>query len=223
MLLRAMHERYDGKWYRTMTFVQKTTIGLPSGGTVNQTWYEAGELPGRLRIDTDVSARSGVLYSRDSIFNFSSGKLVRADTGRNELLILGFDVYVQSPQLTEAILANEGFNLDKLHEATWQGKPVYVVGAAAGDTTSKQFWVERERLVFVRVIQRTRQGQSDIRFNKYERAGDGWIAMEVEQFVNGKRRLLEEYSDVRTNVTLPAGLFDARQWGSSPHWSNWTK
>src|SRR5262249_20497528 len=64
MLLRAMHERYDGKWYRTVTFVQKTTIGLPSGGTVNQTWYEAGELPGRLRIDTDVSARTGVLYAR---------------------------------------------------------------------------------------------------------------------------------------------------------------
>src|SRR5262249_30091916 len=144
------------------------------------------------------------------IFNFSSGKLVRADTGRNDLLILGFDVYAQSPQLTEAILANQGFNLDKFYETTWQGKPVYVVGAAAGDTTGQQFWVERERLLFVRVMQRTRQGHSDIRFNKYEPAGDGWIAMEVEQFVNGKRRLLEEYSDVRTNVTLPPSLFDPR-------------
>ncbi len=46
-LIGQMRERYLGKWYRTLTFVQKTT--LPDGKV--ETWYEAAELPGKLRID----------------------------------------------------------------------------------------------------------------------------------------------------------------------------
>src|SRR4051794_27820987 len=62
-LVQAMHDRYSGKWYHTLTFVQRTTIALQSGGEVKQTWYEAGSLPGKLRIDTDISAKHGTLYS----------------------------------------------------------------------------------------------------------------------------------------------------------------
>jgi len=35
-LIRAMHQRYAGRWYRTLTFVQTTTF--PDGRV--QTWYE---------------------------------------------------------------------------------------------------------------------------------------------------------------------------------------
>ena len=54
---------------------------------------------------------------------------------------------------------------------------------------------------------------------KYREFGGGWVALEVEQLVNGRRRLLEEYTQVRTNVALPEGIFDARQWSSTPHWA----
>src|SRR3954470_18840947 len=50
-VLRAMHDRYAGKWYRTLTFTQKTTTTLQSGTEVVQTWYEAAQFPGKLRID----------------------------------------------------------------------------------------------------------------------------------------------------------------------------
>src|SRR4051812_8458329 len=50
-LIRAMHERYAGKWYHTMTFVQTTTITRTSQTPTVQTWYEAASLPGMLRID----------------------------------------------------------------------------------------------------------------------------------------------------------------------------
>jgi len=33
-LIREMHQRYDGKWYRTLTFVQKTSF--PDGRS--ETW-----------------------------------------------------------------------------------------------------------------------------------------------------------------------------------------
>jgi hypothetical protein len=218
-LLNAMHDRYAGKWYRTLTFVQKTTINLQSGSEIKQTWHEAAQLPGKLRIDTDLGAKNGTLYSGDSVFSVTNGKLVRADTGRNALLILGFDVYAQPEGRTMAQLRREGFDLSKFHEGTWQGKPVYIVGALAGDTTSKQFWVEKDRLLFVRMIQRSPQGRSDIRFDKYISAGGGWIAVEVAQYVNGKRRLLEEYTDVKTDVQLSPALFDPRQWATAPHWA----
>jgi len=218
-LVQAMNERYAGKWYRTLTFVQRTTINLQSGSEIKQTWYEAAELPGKLRIDTDLSAKNGTLYVGDSVFTVTTGKLVRADTGRNVLLVLGFDVYAQTPARTMAQLRHDGFDLSKFHDGVWRGKPVYIVGALAGDTTSKQFWVEKERLLFVRLIQRSTQGRSDIRFDDYIPAGGGWIAVEVSQYVNGKRRLLEEYKDVKVDVPLSPALFNPRQWATTPHWA----
>ncbi len=216
-LVRAMHDRYPD-WYRTLTFVQKTTLYRPNGGEIAQTWYEAASLPGRLRIDTDLSAKSGTLFARDSIFAISGGKLVRADTGLNELLVLGFDVYTQSAARTEAQLRRLGFDLSRFHEGSWQGRPVYVVGATRGDTLTKQFWVDRENLLFVRLLERGPRGRVDLRFDQYERLGRGWIAMEVLQLVNGKPTLREEYSDPRADVALPEALFDPRQW-TTTHWA----
>jgi hypothetical protein len=215
-LLVAMHERYP-KWYRTLTFVQKTTIYRP-GGELVQTWFAAAALPGRLRIDTDSSSNPGQLFARDSVFAFANGRLARAGAGVNELLVLGFDVYTQPPARTAQQLASLGFDLSRTHETTWQGKRVLVVGAAAGDTTTKQFWVDRDNLLFVRSIASTPRGRTDVRFDRYERIGSGWIAKEVLQLVNGRPTLREEYSDVRVDVPLSDALFDPSQWSSAPRW-----
>src|SRR5262249_10145921 len=95
-LIRAIHDRYASTWYKTITFTQKTTVSRTAKDTIVQTWYEAGQIPGRLRIDTDLSGKSGVLYAHDSTYSFSSGKLVHADAGLNDLLVLGFDIYTES-------------------------------------------------------------------------------------------------------------------------------
>ena len=213
-----MHAEYPD-WYRTLTFKQKTTLVAPSGGEIHQTWYEAASLPGLLRIDSDLASKSGTLFARDSIFVFSQGKQVSAQAGLNELLVLGFDAYRQSPARTEAQLRSLGFDLARFHDDVWQGKPVFVVGALRGDTASKQFWIDKATLLFVRVLERGSQGRVDIRFNKYQRAGAGWVATEVVQLVNGTRRLLEEYTDVRANVPLPDAMFEPKQWATVRHWS----
>lgn len=217
-LIQAMHDRYVNRWYRTLTFTQKTTVALPSGGQIVQTWYEAAALPGALRIDTDLSSKGGVLYAHDSSYTFNAGKLVSSDARINDLLVLGFDVYAQSVAKTEAVLRRLGFDLSRMHEATWQERPVYVVGALRGDTTSKQFWVDRERLLFVRMLENGRQGHTDTRFNSYAQYGGGWVATQVVQLVNGKRRLVEQYTGVRTDVPLSPALFDPAKWTTAPHW-----
>ena len=217
-LIRAMHTRYADDWFHTVTFTQRTTVTLPSGTESVQTWYEAARPPGELRIDIGNPAQgNGILFARDSVFTFSNGKLVRADTGINEPLVLAFDAYDQSSAHTEAELRRLGFDLGRFHETTWEGRPVYVIGATAGDTTSKQFWVDRDRLMFVRLLEHTRQGLSDTRFDRFVPAGGGWVAERVEQLVNGRRRVLEEYSNVRANVELSPTLFDPSHWAAAPH------
>jgi hypothetical protein len=215
-LIAAMRDRYPN-WYRTLTFVQKTTIYRNNGQLV-QTWYEAASLPGRLRIDTDLAGKSGQLFARDSIFSIVNGRIARADAGLNQLLVLGFDIYTQPVTRTVQQLTTLGFDLSKSHEDSWQGKRVLVVGAAAGDTTTKQFWVELDDLLFVRYIGANARGRTDVRFDRYERLAGGWIAKEVLQVVNGRSSLREEYADVRAGMALSEALFDPRQWSTVPHW-----
>src|SRR5436309_2655405 len=83
-LVHAMHDRYTDVLPRSITFVQKTTVSLSSGGQVVQTWYTAGEPPGRWRIDTDLATKGGFLHVGDSTFQFTAGKLAKSDTGTNE-------------------------------------------------------------------------------------------------------------------------------------------
>jgi hypothetical protein len=217
-LIRAMHARYDGKWYRTLTFWQRTTI--TAGSTkLNQVWYEAASLPGKLRIDTDTAKRSGSMYRNDSVYSWNEGRLGAARKMRNNLLVFGFDVYAQPPATTVRVAREEGYDLGRFHESTWQGKPVYVMGAERGDTTSKQLWVEKDRLLAVRWIDPlSPTRRSDFRFNKYEPHGGGWVAVEAVQFVNGRESLREEYEDVRVNVTLDPAVFDPAKWTTTPWW-----
>ena len=46
-VIRMMQAKYEGTWYRTLTFVQATKH---ADGSV-ETWYEALRVPGALRFD----------------------------------------------------------------------------------------------------------------------------------------------------------------------------
>jgi len=128
-------------------------------------------------------------------------------------------VFSQPATKSEAMLRRMGIDASRFHEGSWRGAAVYVVGAVRGDTSSKQVWVERDRLIPVRLLENTRQGRTDFRFNEYTQAGGQWAPGEIEQYVNGKRRLVERLTQVRTNVSLPDALFDPKRWSSTPHWT----
>jgi hypothetical protein len=222
-VVEAMHARYLGKWYTTLTFRQKTSRLLTSGKWNVQTWYEAMKLPGRLRIDFDpVSAGNGVLYARDSQFVVQNGRLLRGDPGINPLLLLGFDVYTATVAHTTTRLRREGFDLTQVHETTFQGRPMIVVGAQKGDYNRKQFWIEKERLLFVRMLEPTPRDTSkmqDIRFVNYEPRGTAWLAPRVEIWSEGKLVFFEDYDDIRVNVDLEDNLFQPKLWRAIRHWT----
>ena len=224
-LLDAMHARYEGKWYRTLTFRQDNTQHHPDGTVEHSVWREWLQAPGRLRIEFQPpDSGNGVLFANDSIYPFKADSQMPA--GRafiHPLLVLGFDVYAQPVEHTQQQLATRGFDLSVLSEATWEGRPVWVVGAKAGDARTRQFWVDKERLVFVRLLEPSRADTTKItetRFNKYAPLEGGWVSPEVEFLVDGQQQFLEEYSEIKANVAFPARLWDPRAWkaarGASP-------
>lgn len=217
-----MHDRYAAQWYANLTFVQKSTSLRPDGTPSRvETWYEAGAIPGRLRIDLGEPSRgNGVLYRGDSVYQFQEGRLVDRRKGRNPLMVLGFDVYRQPPARTMAQLADERIDLRVLRTDSLYGRTVYVVGAGPRDSTSNQFWVDADRLLFVRLVQTdsARRVTRDIRFERYVQHGGGWVAEEVKVIVRGALVFHEEYSDVRVNVPLDSGLFVPERWSMATHW-----
>lgn len=215
-LIHAMHDAYQGKWYNTVTFVQKTISTQPDGSKSEETWYEAAKLPGALRIDiAPIDSGNGMLFARDTLYIFRNGTLANASAMIHPLLLLGFDIYFLPVETTVKKLEALKFDLSAMHETTWQGRPVYVVGAVKDDLHSAQFWIDKERLYFVRMIQPGRRDSAirvESQFNRYQKFGGGWIAAEVLFFNNGKLMTSEEYTDVRGNVTLDENLFYPASW-----------
>jgi len=218
-LIRAMHDRYAGAWYRTLTFTQTNTATDSLGRATHSTWREALALPGKLRIDIlPADSGGGLLFRGDSEYVFAHDALRRAAPFVHPLLVLGFDVYVQPVAITVAKLAGLGFDLSQIHEDTWQGRPVWVVGAATGDTLRPQFWVDRARLVFVRMLQPGRRDPArlaDTRFEDYRRIGRAWLAARVVFLVGGRPIWKEEYADIRAGRPLAGALFDPARFASA--------
>jgi len=136
------------------------------------------------------------------------------------LLVLGFDVYRQDPEITAKVVQGEGYDLSKIREDTWEGKPAYVVGADKGDLKSKQFWVAKDTLLFVRVIEPARDDASkvdDIRFINYRPLAGAWIAAGVEVYSDSKKVFSEDYTDIQPNVKLEPAVFDPQKF-SATHW-----
>lgn len=220
-LLRAMHDRYASSWYKTVTFIQKSTTFKADGTSSVETWYEATAVPGKLRIDIGPpSDGKGYLFVDGMLTVIKGDKVVATQKDVNILLVLGFDVYRQDPAITIQVVKGEGYDLSKIHEDTWEGKPAYVVGAEKGDLKSKQFWVSKDGLLFLRVIEPSRGDAAkldDIRFIHYEPFAGAWIAAGVEVYSEGKKVFTEDYSDIQANVKLDPGTFDPEKF-STTHW-----
>src|SRR5438128_2384751 len=140
-LIQAMQKKYAKSWYKTATFVQKTTNIDKDGNQKVETWYEAMSLPGSLRIDfTPIKDGNGILFTNSQIYVFKSGKIDSNRPYVHPLMILGFDIY-RLPQ-SEVIEKLKGlkFDLSIFREDAWHGRPASVVGAKTSHLHSAKFW-----------------------------------------------------------------------------------
>jgi hypothetical protein len=209
-VIRAMHAKYEKSWYRTLSFTQKTTRRTPADTMAIETWRERAMVPGYLRIDVEGPRNLTIVYGADSVFVWRGDSTLNRAAARNILMVIGFDVYRQPPETTLAVLKAEHFPMTPVREDTWKGKPVYVIGAAAGDLRSHQLWIEKDRLLFVRAIQPDERDSTktlDMRFDNYVKVPAGWLSETVELYRDGKLFQREEYSDVKTNIPVDPKIF----------------
>jgi hypothetical protein len=225
-VLERMKTAYDGKWYHTLTFGQKTTQIRRDGSSNVATWHESlrhtSATGVQLRIDMgELADGNGVLYTTDSSWRVQKGALSATRADGNEFLPLIEGVYVQPVAKTAAEIARMHVDMSRVRPGSWHDRSVWVVGASsASDTTSAQFWVDQARKVVVRAILRPDTATTmDISLDGYEPVGPAWLATKITMAVNGKVIQTEEYYDWKTNVDLPPALFDVKTWSTAPHWA----
>lgn len=222
-VLARMHARYADSWYRTLTFVQRTTQRRPDGTDVVSTWYEA-QSGDRLRIDMgSLADGNGALYTADSLYVVRGGKVVRAIAEGNPFLPLISGVYLQPLDVTVRQLVPFKVNLNAVHVRDWEGRRTFVIGTtSAADTTAPQVWVDAGRLIVTRFIMPlfpSPDGRSqDVRLENNVAVGGGWLATRIRMIDKGVPVQTEDYSDWHTGVELPASFFQAETWTRDPHW-----
>ena len=213
----AMHDRYSGKWYKTLTFDQTNTFYTSGGKEQKSQWVQRLQVPGRLRVDfLPLSSKSGLLIQNNRVITFDNGKRVDTRRAIQPVLTMTGDVYAIPPSITLRRLDSLGIDLEKFHEEKWDGRRVFVMGAEKGDLESSQVWVDADKLLLVRFIQRDKRGDriitTDTRVGDYKEVDGYNIAHEFTSYRDGKVFFKEEYDNVKVNQPIAPELFDASRW-----------
>jgi len=220
-VLKAMHDLYAGKFLKTMSFLQNNTAYTSSGQEQHSQWYEHLEVPGKLRIAfLPATQRSGLVQVGEKVASFDNGIRVDFRPSVNPVLLLTADVYAAPVPIIMRGLDSLSVDTEVIHNDEWQGRPVYVIGAKAGDSTSNQMWIDADRLLLLRFIQRGKSTErpvvSDIRVESYKEIQGYQIPTEFLVIRNGRPVWREQYVNVRINEELPAGTFDQALWKDIP-------
>jgi hypothetical protein len=220
-VVRGMHELYAGKYLKTISFLQNNTVYTTTGQEQHSQWYEHIEVPGKMRIAfLPASQRSGLVQVEDKVASFDNGIRVDFRPSVNALLVLTSDVYAAPISQIMRELDSLDVDTDVIRNDEWEGHPVYVVGAKAGDTTSNQMWVDADRLLLLRFIQRSKAGDrtiiSDNRVQNYKEIQGYQIPTEFLVIRNGRPVLREQLANVRINEDFPEGTFDQARWNDIP-------
>jgi hypothetical protein len=209
-LIKAMYEKYKGKWFDKIKIVQKVTYYRSGEEQGSQIWTEFLDLPGKVRSNIGPSEEGNAeIYLDGEFHRFQNGKLMSSQKAPHPVLCLGFDVYLQEPEKSIAMLNEVPFDMSKIHETIWQERPVYVVGADKDNFEPNQFWIDKEHLYFVRTIFKSPRGTLlDIEMNKIVRLGGGWIATQLIFKRSGEIILREDYQENPILDKVDPALFD---------------
>ena len=202
-LITAMHDRYVGRWTRSLTtvFVHADTVG-----------YLAMAAPDIARIDEDpLTAGNGLLLRNDSEIVVRRGNVVESTRTSDSRLLLEFAVYHLPPQVTIERLRRLGFDLSKIRLDNWEGREAYVVGKAP------EFWVERSHLLLVRVVN---PSGLDYRYGNYKEIGSMWVAPTVDVYKDARLLYKEDRQHIRIDARVDTAMFTPATWMSAQHWYN---
>lgn len=215
-VLRRMRAEHGDVVPRTLSFVQANTVYLASG-QVQQRWRVFVAPPMRMRMEyLPLTTRTGFLYVGNEVHAFQNGRRTSTQRQVNPTLLLAFGAFAQSPEATARFLDSLGVEDAMVRRDTIAGRRAWVIGAPAGDLTRDQLWVDAERWVPLRIIDRetrgTRTTVTDTRFTDYAEHGGLPIAGTLLVYRDRRLALRQELRDVRVNPAIPEGAFDPARW-----------
>lgn len=225
-----MVARWDGRWFRTLAFTQQNTRWARDGSESASTWFEWLQVPGRLRIEFLPAPRTGsaagvpvpengAIYADGRVTSIAGGRAARSEEQLNILLLLTADVYGQPVAESVKQLTTLGVDLTTVRRDTVETRPVWVVGARKGDRTSPQFWIDAERWVALRVVERGAavQGRpatsTEYQLRDYRDVDGVPVVHEITFVRDGQRVFRERYTAVRLNERFDSLLFVPSAWG----------
>jgi hypothetical protein len=220
-LVQAMQARYGRRWFSTLTFVQNNTRLKAAGGQERSRWAEYVSVPGKLRVEfLPWTMRSGVLYESGRVHTFDNGRRIDSRSQDNPILLLTADIYALPVETAVARLQESGIAIRRFSEARWRGRRAYVIGAESGNLTATQAWIDADRMVVVRWIEREsvrgRAIITDTHFENYRTVSGYPLAHEIVVHRDGRPFWRAEYTNVRVNVALSPSLFNPVRWRDAP-------
>lgn len=208
-----MRFEHPSRALRTLAF---TVTSVRGADTSTQSGYAL--LPGRLRFDTPAESRPTTLVRvRHQTTLFRSGKRVASASAVDLRSLLTFDVFAQGVDTTIMWLDSARIRFGLARQDRFDGRRAWVVGAADGDSTSEQFWVDADRWRLLRVIQRDPQARnvlSDVRFVQYTELLETPVPTRIEVWRNGSLYEEQTLSDFVVNPKLSSRAFDLSRWRS---------
>ncbi|MDD4234846.1 MAG: hypothetical protein PHF99_02390 [Bacteroidales bacterium] len=206
MLVNAMIEKYDGRWFKEISFEQTTSFYKEGEIFNTESWYETYQYPGKLLIEYDkFGSGSGQLYRNDSIYLFTNHKLDTAYPLVHSLVFLTMDLYHLDKKFAIKRISDMGFDISKFRTDKFNDVPVYVVGSSVSDDNLDQFWVDKEKLIVVKMIKNTNKGIQVVELDDYrELNGYGLIEQQVRFYLNDELYMTEKYY----NIEIPENNID---------------
>ncbi len=216
-ILKMMYARYAGKWHQTLMFNQTTEVYRNDSLKRKQTWHEVMLGPDKLRIDIDpVDAGNTIIFRGDSTYRFSGGVLKSAVKQENDLIFLLGGMYSMPFDKTMNKLKELGYDVNKLHDDTWKGRPVYVIGAVNNDEKVNQLWIDKTNLYLVRMIEYKNNTKEEGLFENQVKVGTGWSETKCSFYFNDKLAQVESYYDVKEVPQVDGHLFDPQHYTKLP-------
>ena len=210
----AMRRAYPSRALKSLTFSVSTTEYDADSSTHTAVAHAA--LPGRFRVtELPKSRRSAVVRNQNRIAVFERGRLIGSHARIDLSGLLAYDVFAQGVDTTIRRLDEARVRYGPARADRFDGRDVWVVGAADGDSTSAQFWVDADRWRVLRVIQRDPRSPArviDVRYREFTEVLDVPVPQLVEVHRGG--RLVERHviSQIISNPSVPKRVFDVSKW-----------
>lgn len=204
---------------KSLSFIQQTSFFRNDSLIRKATWFEVISYPDKLRIDINDPAKGNALYFvNDSLYNFQAGQLRSRTYQPHDLLFVLGGMYSFTLEDAMIRLQKIGYNINKSYETVFRGRPVIVLGTDKDEMESDQLWVDKERLVALRIIENKPGFKSEYVCGDYIKLNNHWCETMVEIYVNGKLRQTEQYTQLNENININMDYFKPAEIGKVIFW-----